>query len=331
MDVLYYFDGQNVTGPHSLRELQEMYAQKTIDAQTPVRRLEERNWQTLGIYCDLDAPECQPRPLDLSFAPSFDSPPAPPSDEGAATDLPDSDEVSEQLSDEPLPTTITATEEQQESLREEEDEVRQQRTTRHQLLRQIRSELDQLWEAQRESIIARIRFEPLDKEYEATRRRNREMYRTVEANAIEYWRRSGLLTAWIRDLTWREHDFTVRLRGKTEAERYANLQEWLEESRLADYPGCYCFKNGREYMYIGQAGVLRDRIKQHEKKTYFTYGTAARVIIPRDKRRLNQLERLLILAHQPVENSTLGTAGRTPVDECLEFIRGEIKELITDF
>jgi hypothetical protein len=93
---------------------------------------------------------------------------------------------------------------------------------------------------------------------------------------------------------WREHDFTYRLRGKAEADKYANLQAWLEESRLAELAGCYCFKNGREYIYIGQGGVLRDRIKQHEKKTYFTYANAVRIIIPRYKRQLNQLERLLI-------------------------------------
>jgi hypothetical protein len=132
-------------------------------------------------------------------------------------------------------------------------------------------------------------------------------------------------------MTWREHDFTYRLRGKAEADKYANLQAWLEESRLAELAGCYCFKNGREYIYIGQGGVLRDRIKQHEKKTYFTYANAVRIIIPRYKRQLNQLERLLILAHHPSENGTAGITGKTPVDDCLEFIRGEIKELITDF
>jgi hypothetical protein len=39
----------------------------------------------------------------------------------------------------------------------------------------------------------------------------------------------------------------------------------------------------------------------------------------------------LILAHQPSENSTSGVIGKTPVDDCLDFIRGEIKELVTDF
>lgn len=131
-------------------------------------------------------------------------------------------------------------------------------------------------------------------------------------------------------MTWREHDFTIRLRGKSESDKYQNLKEWLEESRLADLAGCYCFKSGREYIYIGQATILRDRIKQHEKKTYFTYATAVRVVVPKYRRQLNQLERLLILAHQPTDNGTNGITGKTPVDDCLEFIRGEIKDLVTD-
>ncbi len=176
---------------------------------------------------------------------------------------------------------VVATDEQKESLKEEGEALRQHRTTKHQLLRQVRAELDALWEAQRESIIARIRFEPLEKSYEVTRKKNRENYQAIETSAIDYWRRSGLLTYWIRELTWRDHDFTFRLRGKTEAEKYASLQQWPEETGLA---GCYAFKTGRDYLYIGQASVLKDRFKQHEKKTYFTYANAVRVIIPKHKR-----------------------------------------------
>jgi hypothetical protein len=323
MDEFYYYDGEATTGPHSLREIQEIYALGMITSRTPVVQTGDREWKTLGAYCDLNAPECQPLELD------FDEQTAS-AELGAVLESPSTESPAEEQP--ALPAVATATvEEQQESIREDEEEMKQHRTTRHQLLRQIRAELDQLWEAQRESIIARIRYEPLDKAYEATRKRNREIYRVIEENAMEYWRRTGLLVYWIREMTWREHDFTFRLRGKTEADKYASLQAWLEESRLADFAGCYCFKNGRDYMYIGQAGVLRDRIKQHEKKTYFTYANAVRVVIPKNKRQLNQLERLLILAHSPNENSNCGVTGKTPVDDCLEFIRGEIKELITDF
>ncbi len=39
----------------------------------------------------------------------------------------------------------------------------------------------------------------------------------------------------------------------------------------------------------------------------------------------------MILTHQPSDNSDTGIAGRNPVDDCLDFIKGEIKELVTDF
>ncbi len=327
MEEFYYYDGREVIGPHSLPELQEMYAMAVISNQTPVLRQGDKDWYTLGQFCDLNAPECQPLDLDESYY----NPYATALEQFAAPQSSVLEALPDAPSDQTHTSTIIATEEHRESLREEDEELRQQRTTQHQLLRHIRLELDALWEAQRESIIARIRFEQLDKKYESTRKRSRDIFRIVEENAIEYWRRSGLLTACIRELTWKEHDFSVRLRGKNESEKYQYLQRWLEDSRIADLSGCYCFKNGKEYIYIGQAGVLRDRLKQHEKKTYFTYATSARIVIPKYARRLNQLERLLILAHQPTENGNNGMAGKTPIDECLDFIRGEIKELVTDF
>jgi hypothetical protein len=326
VEEYFYYDGRESLGPHSLRELQEIHSLSLINAQTPVIRKGEKDWQTLGAYCDLSAPECQPLGLDRDVDALY----IPISQVSAEIQLNQDDDQTDEPIDQTQMDTAKATEEQQESMREEEETVREQRTTQHQLLRQIRAELDSLWESQRESIISRIRCEPLDKSYESTRRKNREIYCKIEENAIDYWRRSGLITAWIRELTWREHDFTVRLRGKTESEKYNNLQSWLEESQVADLAGCYCFKKGREYFYIGQGTVLRDRIKQHEKKTYFTYSTSARIVIPKYKRRLNQLERLLILAHEPSDNGTLGIAGKTPLDDCLEFIRGEIMELVTD-
>jgi hypothetical protein len=304
---------------------------------TPVIRAGAKDWQTLGAFCDLNAPECQPIAIEFKYDSSYDY--VQPTEQTAEEEqeielIPLEDNENEKAFSEDekkLIVQLHATEEEKESQREDEEELKKQRVTRHQLLRDIRAELDSLWESQRESIIARVKCEPLDKVYEATRKRNREIFKAIEENAIEYWRRSGLLAHWIGELTWREHDFTFKLRGKTESEKYDSLQNWLDETRLAGLTGCYCFKNGRDYIYIGQAAVLRDRIKQHEKKVYFTYSTAVRIIIPKHKRRLNQLERLLILAHKPGDNSSSGISGKNPVDDCLEFIRGEIKELVTDF
>ena len=326
MDEYFYCKDYEVLGPHSLRELQELYALAIIDSHTMVMRKGEKDWQLFSSFCDVNAPECQPLELDESYYTAFTASAQTASNGHSHHEQ----EAAEPQADQTQVVTIEASEEQRESIREEDETLRQQRTTQHQLLRQIRADLDALWEAQRESIISRIRSEPLDKKYEATRRKNRELYCEIEQSAIEYWRRSGLLTAWIREFTWREHDFTVKLKGKTETDKYLNLQSWLEEGKLADLAGCYGFKNGRDYIYIGQATILRDRIKQHEKKTYFTYASSVRIVIPKYKRQLNQLERMLILAHQPTENGTAGIAGKTPLDDCLAFIRGEIKELVTD-
>jgi hypothetical protein len=71
MDKFYYFDGQGVVGAHNLQEMQEMFAMATINTQTPVIRPGEKDWQTLGAYCDLNAPECQPLELDFYIAPTL--------------------------------------------------------------------------------------------------------------------------------------------------------------------------------------------------------------------------------------------------------------------
>lgn len=54
MDYFYYFDGKKVAGPHSLSEIQEMFAMEMITTRTPVVRAGEQDWQTLGAYCDLN-------------------------------------------------------------------------------------------------------------------------------------------------------------------------------------------------------------------------------------------------------------------------------------
>src|SRR2546425_9351717 len=99
---------------------------------------------------------------------------------------------------------------------------------------------------------------------------------------------------------------------------------------LADRPGCYCFKNGQRYVYIGRATVLRDRLKEHEKARYFTYSSAIRIVIPRNKQKLEELERLLILAHPTEENQKAGDRGGTPMDNLLGFLEREVRELTDD-
>jgi hypothetical protein len=172
----------------------------------------------------------------------------------------------------------------------------------------------------------------LEEAYQATRKQNKDIYKRIEEAALIYWRRSGLLRQWIGDLTWQDADFSRRLKGKDEFERYADLQEWLENKQVSEYSGCYCFKAGKKYVYVGRATVLRDRLKQYEKSKYLLLSdTTVRVIIPKYKTQIGKMERLLILLHEPEENRNTGDTGKNPVDDCLAFIRNEVKELLTDF
>ena len=140
MDEYYYNDGREVIGPHSLRELQEIHSHLLINSQTPVMRKGEKDWQTLGAYCDLNAPKCQPLGLDSDIDALY-IPIAQPS---AKAQPEQTEDQKDEQGDQTQVVTVKATEDLQESIREEEETLREQRTTRHQLLRQIRAELDSL-------------------------------------------------------------------------------------------------------------------------------------------------------------------------------------------
>ena len=106
-----------------------------------------------------------------------------------------------------------------------------------QLIREIRTRLDQLWEAQRESILATIKNEKLDPAYEQTRKQRREILDEVLRNAEQFWRQTGLLTKWIRDLTREEdgslldckHKFWRGAEDGHEEEKFEGLCRWLEK------------------------------------------------------------------------------------------------------
>jgi hypothetical protein len=233
----------------------------------------------------------------------------------------------------PIPPT-----QEEKSRGDEDDQSPSSDKTPGQLIREIRERLNQLWEAQRESIIATIKNERLDPASEHTRKQTREILDEVLTNAEQFWRQGGFLTKWIRDLTREEdgrlldyrHKFWRGSEDGHETEKFGDLCRWLEKQGLVDRPGCYCFKKGDEYLYVGKAIVLRDRIKQHERERYFTYGNAIRIVIPHDKRNLEKLERLLILAHPTEENRKSGTRGGTPVDDFLGFLEREVRELTED-
>ena len=122
--------------------------------------------------------------------------------------------------------------------------------------------------------MATIKNERLDPASEHTRKQTREILDEVLTNAEQSWRQGGFLKKWIRDLTWTEdgrlldyrHKFWRGSEDGHETEQFDNLCRWLEKQERVDRPGCYGFKKGDEYLYVGKAIVLRERIKQHERE-----------------------------------------------------------------
>ena len=73
--------------------------------------------------------------------------------------------------------------------------------SKYQILRLIRTELDRLWECQRESMISSIKAEELPAYYVKTRKQSPDIKLNVENLALDYFRKSNVLKTWIHDLT----------------------------------------------------------------------------------------------------------------------------------
>ena len=233
MDEYYYCDGaQKPQGPHNASEIRELLREGQLKPSSLVWRPGDPNWQELQKLpefpqIEADSQKCDHENTVISKA------------------------LKEQLpvaNEKPQEVASSQTAEDKAEVKEEAEEEEKEKLTRHQLLRVVRKDLDALWECQREAIISAIKDEELDETYQATRRQNKDIYKRIEEAALNYWQISGLLRRWIGDLTWQDADFSRRLRGKNEFERYADLQQWLEAKQVADYSGCYCFKSHVDVM-----------------------------------------------------------------------------------
>jgi hypothetical protein len=297
----FYSVSGTVEGPHSPSEIVDLLIEGSLSHAAHLIKAGDPDWKTIADFPDvLGMFEQRKNPKeDMTGGPA---------------------------------STISSTAEERAEADDEKEELKTRRKSRHGMLRIIRASLDQLWDAQREAIISRIKDDDLDVEYESTRKSHKSIYQTIEQNVIEYWRTDGILSAWTRDLTWNDADFTLKFKSKDdEAAKFEEAMTWLSSKSLAGLPAVYCFICGKEYIYIGQAKDIGARLKQHEQKTFFTRADRFRVVIPQNKKMLNKLERLLILNRQPTENRSPGVCKNNPADDCMEFIRREIKELISDF
>jgi predicted GIY-YIG superfamily endonuclease len=216
---------------------------------------------------------------------------------------------------------------------DDEDDEEDERLTP---IKSIRALLNDLWEAQRESIIARVKNEDLSERHEKKRKEHSEIKDSIEELVLEYWRRSKVLDDWIRDLIWESEDekgdYTKKLKKGDSDANFATAIKWVEALGVDETAGCYAFREGKNnYIYIGKAEGLKRRLQQHEGMEFWARATHLRLLIPQHKASVLKLERLLLLKHDPERNKIAGHSTQgSRADQVLEMINAEINELLTD-
>jgi len=309
-EYYYCLDGKTVDGPHSGREIAELYQKSVLKADTLVCAAGDKDWSALStIQLDLQA---QPAPAVSAPQPIPDNKDIVDVDHSAVASA-----GSDKDADDEKPDKETL----------EEDKG----LSKYQLLKAIRADLDLLWKAQRESLISHIRSVELDPAFETTRKQAKAIKVRVREACYQYWKRNKSYDTWIEELVWKDCDIQRRLRGVGCEEKYEDAKQWLTSAKLIDEAGCYCFKNGKQYLYIGKASVLSNRLHDHHHSVYFEKATHLRIIIPRYKMWISRLERLLLLNYPDAEyNDATPEMGRNPADEILEMLASEMDDLLTD-
>jgi hypothetical protein len=231
--------------------------------------------------------------------------------------------------------------EEQSSVEEDQVKLEKSRAEIPKLLESIKEDLDALWECQREAILSRIMDEDLADELEDIRAESREYYKRVEVNAVDCWRKDGQLLNWITECIKKHADYTFPIPVEDNPDlRMEIIISWLQTVGLSGIRGCYCWKENESYLYVGQASRLETRIKSYKTRDFFSKATHVRIMVPNFKgcrtkthfkRKLNALERLLLLQYEPIENRDKnGHKGFNNADDCLNYIMGEVQELATD-
>ena len=308
-DTFFYFDGTNVVGPHAGGEISEMFHKGILNAETQVCTANDHGWKALKEFPHLTAQSKEKVRAVVA------------ENKGAA--------------DQEVKAGATAPDEVSITQDDDEDEDKNG-DRRFTPIRSIRALFNDLWEAQRESIIARIKNEELDEQYEKKRKEHLEIKAKVEDLVLEYWRKGGVLDDWIKDLIWEgkngeRGDYLKKLKQGDLHGNFERAMKWLEESGLGELAGVYSFRNGMKRIYIGQSDNLDRRLKQHEGQFFWGEATHLRILIPKHKASTMRLERLMILRHQPERNRNDGNSKvGSEADEVLDFIVSEINDLLTD-
>lgn len=312
-EYYYCLDGQTTDGPHSEKEIVELLQSGVLKPETFVCAAGDKEWTQLR-NAELTREAAKPLPPIQ---------PLPPADEDIVAV--DHSAVASAGSD------TDSEEEKEEKEKQDEDKG----LGKYQLIKAIRADLDLLWKAQRESIISHIRGYELESEYETTRKQAKDIKARVREACLLYWKKSRGYDAWIEELVWQDCDIQRRLRGSGCEEKYEDARQWLAEAQLIDRAGCYCFKDGKKYLYIGKAGTgdytLGKRLRDHRKSVFFERATHLRIVVPRYKTWISKLERLLLLNYPDAQyNDATPAMGRNPADEILELVMVEMDELLKD-
>jgi hypothetical protein len=303
-DSLFYFDGTSVVGSHTAREIQELFQSGKLKEDTQICTANDHTWKLLK-----DFPHLMTKPEEVK-RPFVEKPETTPPDN---TKKPPSGAI--------------------ENDDDEEDDEEDERLTP---IKSIRALLNDLWEAQRESIIARVKNEDLSERHEKKRKEHGEIKDSIEELVLEYWRRSKVLDDWIRDLIWESEDekgdYTRKLKKGDSDANFATAIKWVEALGVDETAGCYAFREGKNnYIYIGKAEGLKRRLQQHEGMEFWAKATHLRLLIPQHKASVLKLERLLLLKHDPERNKIAGHSTQgSRADQVLEMINAEINELLTD-
>ena len=314
-DTYFYFDGTNVVGSHTSREMSELYHAKVINEQTQICTANDHGWKPLSDFPQLMAERAKATRLVTANEPAQAG---------------DSQEVKAGVD---AGEDVTMNKPGQ---KDEDDDEGDDIARRFTPIKSVRSLLNDLWEAQRESIIAHIKNEELDDRYEKKRKEHLEIKERVRDTVLEYWRRSGVLDDWINDLIWKGKngewgDYLKKLKVGDIHGNFERVMTWLDDSDLGKLAGVYSFRNGKKRIYIGQSANLKKRMKDHEGQYFWGEATHLRILIPQHMASREKLERLMILRHQPEDNGNKGIASSgSRADEVLDFILKEINELLTD-
>jgi hypothetical protein len=197
---------------------------------------------------------------------------------------------------------------------------------------EVRSLFNSLWEKQNERLVAKIKNCQPDERALLSAKELGLLKEKVANTVIEFWRKEGTILNWIKEITWGDPtevaDSFIKLQSTNVEEKMAQVEKHLNERRIYDWEGCYCFLNGEKYLYIGETkhSLGRRMLIEHKNKIFWHEADSIRILIPGDKRNTKKLERLLILNYLPTVNDNDGIQSSS-ADEVLENLESEIDEL----